>query len=160
MKRSSVLRTAVGAALLAATASLFISCPMPLHTRLAEDAQARVDEYERQQAPDILISVGGVELASGASTDAFASAQQGTGYQVIFTVKNTGGSDLHLRDADPITFTGADAGLFGIFAYPISLAIAPGAESTFIVELNLDTPAQKALSSTCSATTRTKTPLS
>jgi alpha-tubulin suppressor-like RCC1 family protein len=130
----------LGAKLLALllTAAMLAGCPMPLNTSLLDTVQRRVDEHNRLRLPDIRILVDGVEIPDGSSRDIFKGAQEGVDLNVEFTIQNMGGTDLHLRESDPVGINGEDAGLFSLWAPPDALTIRPDSSAVFTISFQLD----------------------
>ena len=122
---------------------LTAGCSMPLSTSLLDTIQERVDEYNFQGQPDLLLLEDGIVVPNGSSCDAFSDAAQGEAFYVEFTLKNTGEADLHLRDTEPITRTGPDADLFTVHSLPDPLTIEPGQSVLFTLRLELDSSGTK-----------------
>jgi alpha-tubulin suppressor-like RCC1 family protein len=120
------------------TAAMLAGCPMPLNTSLLDTVQGRVDEHNRLRLPDIRILVDGVEIPDGSSRDIFKGAQEGVDLNVEFTIQNMGGTDLHLRESDPVGINGEDAGLFSLWAPPDALTIRPDSSAVFTISFQLD----------------------
>jgi alpha-tubulin suppressor-like RCC1 family protein len=132
-----------GAVLLISGTLALISCPMPFNTKLLDDVKQRVDEHNRPAQPDIMILHDKEEIPDGGSTDAFAEAVQGIELDTVFTIHNSGGADLHLRETDPLVFSGVDASLFSVLIPPGEMTVADGASTTFTIRFLLDSPGTK-----------------
>jgi hypothetical protein len=73
----------------------------------------------------------GINIADGSSSDLGALNVGSTG-DAIFTIKNTGSTDLILSGTPKVVFSGTHASLFTITAQPTS-PVAPASSTTFTV---------------------------
>ena len=80
-------------------AALLVGC---LPIGLLTDLQQKVHEAKMGPQPTMVVQQAEATIANGGVCSAFAGAVQGVPLDVVFTISNTGNSDLHLRDNTPI----------------------------------------------------------
>ncbi len=93
--------------------------------------------------PTMVVQQAEATIANGGVCSAFAGAVQGVPLDVVFTISNTGNSDLHLRDNTPIDFSGVSKALFSVLTAPSATTIKPQGSSNFTIRFILDSPGTK-----------------
>ncbi|MDM8544460.1 choice-of-anchor D domain-containing protein [Desulfococcaceae bacterium HSG9] len=88
--------------------------------------------FKIRVGPKINLKQGATDIAAGGSYD-FGGKTIGTDSDTIFTIKNTGATDLKL--ITPLTISGADADQFSIEADPAS-PVGAGNSATFTVRFS------------------------
>lgn len=118
-------------------AAILAGCKLPTNT----DTSPGDDSPAVPVAgPDIAVTLGGKQIASGSVTDAFAGASPGSPKIVSFSIENVGDRTLELAETEPIRIQGPDGGLFAVNEPPGSLQLPPSASTTFSISFTLDSP--------------------
>jgi len=81
--------------------------------------------------PEIVVEQSAVDIPDGGSK-AFGYVTIGSAVDLVFTVRNTGGTDLTLGGTPKVVVSGPHAGLFTVIAQPTSPVVA-GGSTTFTV---------------------------
>lgn len=91
---------------------------------------------EIANAPEIAVEQPeGGELADGTATVDFDFVTVGYSADLTFTIRNSGGSDLHLTGEPTVAIGGPDAARFTVSAPP-DATVAPGGHTTFTVRFS------------------------
>lgn len=88
---------------------------------------------EIANSPEIAVETPATgDLVNGSGMVNFGVVTVGFPADITFTIRNTGGGDLHLTGTPPVTFAGADAARFSVVNGP-GTVIASSGQTTFTV---------------------------
>jgi hypothetical protein len=128
----SVRRLFARSATMAAVVVLLASCEQSLLSVVQNDVKAST----APKNPTIEVYRGGTQITNGATYD-FGSQPNGSDFDVVFTLKNTGSGDLTLSANPAVSPSNITAG-FSVYTLPASI-IAAGSSSNVVIRFHPNT---------------------